>query len=113
MSAEAAVKGDWFVTEDDGMVLKSMRFRDEDGRMVIDVKAEIYGNDELLEQARIDRAASAGKAWGDGQVIGRLPMHLYFSSGMSEARQQGDEKWVKKFWNCSDHSRLRTFEGKV
>jgi hypothetical protein len=68
--------------------------------------------DELMRQNEIDRRANAGKRWGDGQVVGRVPMNLYYSSGLAEANRQRDKGFVKRFWENSDHKKFRTFEGK-
>lgn len=106
-----AITGEWFVTYDDGTVRRSMRFH-ADGRKV-DVKMEAYGTDEVLKQAKIDRDANTGKQWGGGQVIGRLPLPLYFTSGLAEAAIQKDDKFIRSFWNDPDHKLLRTFEGNI
>lgn len=106
-----AITGEWFVTYDDGLVRRSVRFHADGSK--IDVKMEAYGTDAVLEQAKSDRSANTGKRWGGGQVIGRLPLSLYFSTGMAEARRQGDERWIKRFWSDPDHKNLRTFEGEI
>ncbi len=107
---------DWVVVSAEGGVETSHRYeRNADGTTLLHVKQE--WNPEYmqatLDRAHAERAANAGKKWGDGQVVGRLPLPLYFSSGMAEAARQGDEKWRKAFWNDPDNARLRTFEGKL
>jgi hypothetical protein len=100
----------WFVTYDDGVVCKSVRVNADDS---VSVRIEAYNHDALLEQAKIERSASAGKRWEGGKVVGRLPLPLYFSSGMASARLQKDDAWVKRFWSDPDHKYLRTFEGNL
>jgi hypothetical protein len=86
-----------------------------DGRTLLHVKQEWNPawQEAMLERAAAERSANAGKRWGDGQVVGRVPLPLYFSSGLAEAARQQDEAWRKRFWNDPDNSRLRTFEGKL
>lgn len=69
--------------------------------------------DDILESCADERAYNQGKSWGDGQVIGSVPMGLAFSSGYVEAKKQGDTAWIKRFWNDPDHKKLRTREGRV
>jgi hypothetical protein len=68
---------------------------------------------DLLDKNQNLYNDSEGRRFGDGQVIGRMPTQLYFSSGYNEARENKDEKWVKKFWNDADHRKLRTFKGNI
>lgn len=68
--------------------------------------------DELMKQNEMDRQANAGKRWGDGQVVGRVPLNLYYNSGLAEANRQRDKKFQQKFWTNSDNRKFRTFEGK-
>lgn len=69
--------------------------------------------EQTMEEAAMERLANQGKAWGSGQVIGRMPLGLYFASGLAEARKQGDAGFIKRVWNDPDYKKLRTFEGKV
>ena len=105
---------DWQLVSDDGSVRTYHQYTDlGDGRTAVTIRQEWHSHEAYLKQAADERSANAGKRWGDGKIIGRLPMSLYFSSGMAEARKQGDEAWVKRFWNDSSHKYLRTFEGQV
>lgn len=100
----------WFVVSDDGVVCKSARFN-ADGS--ITVRQELYATDALLKQIAEERAAVAGKSWGTGQVIGRVPLPLYFSSGLAEASKQRDTRFIKRFWSDPDHKNLRIKEGSL
>ena len=108
---------DWFLFKkgDDGVETWHRYETTPDGVTKLHVREEWdpAWQQALLDRAAAERAANAGKRWGDGQVIGRLPLTLYFNSGMAKARVQGDTTWIKRFWNDSEHSKLRTFEGKV
>lgn len=100
----------WHVVSDDGVVCKSARFN-ADGSVT--VRQELYATDALLKQIAQDRAAVAGKPWGTGQVIGRVPLPLYHSSGLAEANMQRDTAFVKRFWADPDHKALRIKEGRL
>ena len=106
---DPANSGKWVLTEDTEL------FRtyecEEDGQII--VRREWKGTDKLLDLAAQERSDNAGKRWGDGQIIGRVPLNLYYASGLAEAARQNDRAFVKRFWNDSDHRNLRTFEGKI
>ncbi len=101
--------GPWVLTEDTEL------FRtyemEQDGQII--VRREWKGTDKLLDLAAQERSANEGKRWGEGQVIGRTPMNLYYSSGLAEASRQRDDKFIKRFWNDPDHAKLRTFRGRI
>jgi hypothetical protein len=66
-------------------------------------------SDKMLGAIAEQRANNAGKKFGDGQVVGRVPMNLYYSSGMAEASKQQDLAWIRRFYR--DHPKLKTFDG--
>lgn len=68
---------------------------------------------QILDSAAEDRANNAGKGWGDGQVIGTVPLSLMFTTGYAEAKKNHDTAWLKRFWNDGNHKKLRTFEGNI
>lgn len=82
-----------------------------DGRTA--VRTQHFSVEAVMDANAEYRAAQAGKSWDNGAVIGRMPTSLYFASGMAEARKNGDEEWIKRFWNDRDHYRLRTKEGHI
>lgn len=82
-----------------------------DGRLI--QRTEQKNTDAMLDEIAEARANWAGQRWGDGAVIGRVPLNLYYSSGMAEASRQRDKKFQAKFWNDLDHRRLRIKEGRV
>lgn len=51
--------------------------------------------------------------WGDGKIIGSIPLSHYFSSGLAEARKQQDTQYIKRFWNDPDNRNFRTFKGNI
>ena len=106
---DPANSGKWVLTEDTPL------FRTyectEDG--VTTIRREWKDTDKLLDLAAQERSDNAGKNWGEGRIIGRTPMNLYYASGLAEAARQRDDKFIKRFWNSSDHKHLRTFEGEI
>ncbi|MFN3169291.1 MAG: hypothetical protein ACE37E_01205 [Hyphomicrobiales bacterium] len=82
-----------------------------DGKIIR--RTEHKRTDALLAANSMDLSANQGKRWGDGQVFGRVPLNIYYSSGLAEANKQGDSKFVSRWWNDSDNAKFRTFEGKV
>lgn len=66
-------------------------------------------SDKMIDGIAEQRANNAGQRWGDGQVVGRIPLNLYYSSGFAEASKQRDLRWMRQFYR--DHSKLKTFDG--
>lgn len=69
--------------------------------------------DDIFASTAEERAMNQGRRWGDGRVIGSIPDALAWSSGYMKAKQNGDDAWIKRFWNDRDNYKLRTFEGRV
>jgi hypothetical protein len=68
--------------------------------------------DPLLEANKAELTESNGKTFGDGKVIGRLPLDIWFRK-MLPAKQQGDTAWIKRFWNDPDNRAFRSFRGNI
>ena len=114
MSDEALNFGtgaDWLLVRSDPISGMKVYIQDlGDGRTAI---RKVMPVDPILESAAADRSNNAGKRWGEGQIIGTVPLELYFSTGYAEAKQNHDTAWLKRFWNDGNHKKLRTFEGNV
>lgn len=85
----------------------------DDGRQVI--KTEYLADDELVEQNKALFNESDGKRWGDGQVVGRIPLNVLYSSQhqIAEKLAEGDRDHIK-WWLNSEHALpYRTFKGRV
>jgi hypothetical protein len=102
--------GEWVLVED---TPDFRRYELDVGDGTLIRRTEHKHTEALLEANARARASNAGKRWGDGQVVGSIPMNLYYSSGMAEASKQRDKTFQKRFWNDLDHRKLRTFEGQV
>ena len=84
-----------------------------DGRSVI--KTEYLGDEELVKENQELLNNSYGKRFGDGQVIGRVPLNVLYSSQhqIVEKLKEGDRDHMK-WWLNSEHALpYRTFRGKV
>ena len=51
------------------------------------VKTEHKGTEQLLEDNQRCFNENAGQRWGDGQVVGSVPMNIYFQSGLGRGQQ--------------------------
>jgi hypothetical protein len=68
--------------------------------------------DDLLDRNKHLRNESAGQRWGDGKKVASVPIHIW-QRELAEAQREGDEKFMSKWLNDSDHAKFRTKEGKV
>lgn len=82
-----------------------------DGRVML--RTQHWGTEAMLDRNQELYNDSEGKRWGDGRVIGSMPMNLYFQKGLHEANVQRDLKYIKKVWNDPDNRKFRSFKGTI
>ena len=97
--------GDWKLVTDNGW----SRVSELDLGDRIVQKTEFDNADGMMAEAEKVRNIKAGERWGDGQIVGSIPMNLYYASGMAEASRQRDIKYQRKFWR--EHPKLKKFDG--
>lgn len=78
-------------------------------------KTEPRGLTELLDSNRQSFDDSHGKRFGDGRIIGRIPLNVLFdpSTQIAEKLREGDKDHLKWWLNSQDARPFRTFRGKV
>lgn len=82
-----------------------------DGKMIVDTE---YLNTQLmLDENRQIQNNNIGKRWGAGQVYARVPMNLANEGYLADARNARDSKAMDRWFNDSDNSKFRLFEGRV
>jgi hypothetical protein len=106
---DPANPGGWKMVEDN----ESYRRWEADLGDRIVIKTEHKGTDKLLEDNQRIYNENAGKRWGDGQVVGSVPMNLYFQSGLAEANKQRDIRFIRRWWDDPDHRKFRKFKGTI
>lgn len=84
---------------------------DDDGNVVICTQHLVTG--DLLDLNRSAENDSAGKRFGDGKVVARIPEHILYSSGLAEAVREHDKRFISRFLNDPDNKHFRTFRGRV
>lgn len=87
----------------------SRRWEYDNGDGTVFAKTEYLHTEKMLDDIAAVRNNNAGKRWGDGQVVGSIPLNLYYSSGMAEASRQRDTHFIRKFYR--DHPKLKKFDG--
>lgn len=68
--------------------------------------------DDLIANNAAQFNASDGKRWGDGKVVARLPLNLFYDK-LAEPMKQRDQEYLKRFLNDADNRAYRTFKGNV
>lgn len=106
---DPANPGGWVMVEDN----ESYRRWELDLGDRIVAKTEHKGTDKLLEDNQRIFNENDGKRWGDGQVVGSVPMNMYFQSGLAEAGKQKDIKFIRRWWDDPDHRKFRKFKGTI
>lgn len=69
--------------------------------------------DTLLAQNVEAEKETHGKRFGEWRRIGSVPDTIAANSGLDEAWEQKDMKWVKRFFNDPDNKKFRTSRGSV
>jgi hypothetical protein len=103
--------GEWQLVSDDPETgtRKWIMAIDEDTMVM---KTESYLPSIVAEENAKLFAANEGKRWGDGQVFARVPLNIRMKE-LAEPTQQGDTKYLRKWYNDPDHRQWRIFPGKV
>lgn len=72
------------------------------------IRKEYPLTQELLDTNAEDRSNSFGTRWGEGKIIGRVPLHLLQDEnvGLGEALKNHDDAFVRRFLN--ENSKLKT-----
>lgn len=101
--------GPWKMVEDN----ESYRRWEIDLGDRIVLRTEHKNTDKLLADNQRIFNENDGKRWKDGQVVGSVPMNMYFQSGLAEASKQRDIKYIRRWWDDPDHRKFRKFKGTI
>lgn len=73
---------------------------------------EVMPVDELLAENAAMQVDNLNRPWGDGQVVARVPMHVW-QKCLAPAIVQNDRQFVSRWLNDADHARFSTRAGRV
>lgn len=79
------------------------------------MRTEYPYTEELFKINAEKQVDSLNRRWGEGQVVASIPMNVLFNPemGLSEAVSEGDEKFLNRWLNDTDHSKFRTRGGRL
>jgi hypothetical protein len=103
--------GDWRLF-DENPALGIKRYRLDLGNGQAVMRTEYHHTEELLKANHEQLMDSQGSRWGDGQIVARIPLNVLYNE-LGDAVREGDEAYVNKWLNNSDHRKFRTREGKL
>lgn len=75
-------------------------------------KTENLAESALLEQNRQSFDESQSKRFGDGKVIARVPLNVFYRD-FAKRLKEGDDDFVKHWLNSDQNRPYRTFRGRV
>lgn len=75
-------------------------------------KTENIVESELIAQNQESLNDSHGKRFGDGKIIGRIPMNVFYRD-FAKRLKEGDNDFTKWWLNHSENRPYRTFRGRV
>ena len=86
---------------------------DDNGSIAI--KTEYLADEKLIADNQQSYNDSYGKRFGDGQVVGRIPLNVLYSSEsqIAEKLREGDDDHIKWFLNSEQGRPYRTFRGVI
>jgi hypothetical protein len=102
--------GDWTLVEHDPEMGRSIWHLHQDG---MDHFRIDFAVEKTLEMNKAEYNA-ADRGWkGDWVKVASLPHNILHDSGLEEANQQRDQKWISRFLNDPDNRGWRTKPGRV
>ena len=87
--------------------------------LVFDEKGNMRGAhveqevDSILDANAEAEKASQGTKFGDYNRIASLPLTFFEKSGIGDAVDAGDRRYLSKILNDADHKKFRTSRGRV
>lgn len=104
--------GDWTLIKWDAQTGKSVWRMEKNGEITYCTDEPVDG---LIRQNEIARNASAGNAFGDWVKIASIPANVLWNeeTGLMQAFNQKDDKYLSRWLNDGDNRAWRTFEGDV
>lgn len=69
--------------------------------------------DQIMEANKFAMSATVGAKFGDFNRVASVPLTFYEKTGLGEAVNAGDRRYLSKVLNDSDHAGFRTSRGKV
>lgn len=69
--------------------------------------------DQIIDANRQAEAETHGRRFGDYQKIASVPLTFMEKSGLGDAVDAGDRRYLSKVLNDSDHAGFRTSRGRV
>lgn len=86
-----------------------------DGNVLYVYRTTPRGLTGLLEDNRRLLNDSDGQKFGDGKIVGRIPLNVLFDpkSQLAEKLREGDKDHLRWFLNHSENRKWRTFRGNL
>ena len=86
-----------------------------DGNVLFVYRTTPRGLPDLLEGNRRSLNESDGQRFGDGKIVGRIPLNVLYGKehGIAERMQAGDSDHLKWWLNSEAAKPFRTFRGRV
>lgn len=78
-------------------------------------KTEFLGEEEIIKQNQEEFNDSYGKRFGDGRVVARIPLSVFYSPEhqLVQKMQEGDDEHRDWWLNSEAAKPYRTFRGKI
>ncbi len=104
----------WLLIDHDPLMGRTIWAKQEwDGNQVVTHYRTDYQVDKLIGENQEHRNASQNKRFGDWERVASIPLNTLYDSGLSEAAENDDQKFMSRWLNDPDNRAFRTFRGNV
>jgi hypothetical protein len=104
--------GEWTFFDDDPMTGMRQEFMYDAETGKCHIKTVYTATDDLLSQNSAEQVDGLNQKWGEFRKVASVPINIA-SRELWQAVRERDERFLSKWLNDPDHSRFRTFRGRV
>jgi hypothetical protein len=110
----STIRGEWEVFEITPDYRRSRIWLDPERTKCV-VRTEHLASDDLIAANQQSLHESQGQRFGDGKIVGRIPMNMLYSPKYQIAAKlkEGDKDHIKWILNSEDFRPFRTFRGRI
>lgn len=110
----STIHGEWEVFEVTPDYRRARIWLDPERTQCI-VRTEHLASDELIAANQQSLHESQGQRFGDGKIVGRIPMNVLFApeNQIAAKLKEGDKDHLRWFLNSEKARPWRTFRGRV
>lgn len=92
----------------DDQTLTRVWIKHDNGQMIFRVDQDVT---QITDVNTAVRNETSNKGFGDWVRVASVPLSLMEKSGLTDAKANGDDRWISNWLNDGDNRAFRTHEG--